>query len=238
VPKIAVISESTVTHDLAIKSMLHTFGEQWNVDLRPVWCVDSATFTFLPAAQAPPSGAWWLVFLDDSDQANALAYYDLTNEGLPISKVFVRSILTDKTSLSVGATHETCEMAVDTSLNSAYQYPDCVFWAGEICDPVEDDRCGYEINGTLVTDFVTPDWFAHLHTTGPIDFKTHGKYSFDVRTGGYAQKFDLKKGWVQISGAAVRHSKGAAAPIGSSRKRRARKPVERKRRDPQWLRHG
>ena len=29
-----------------------------------------------------PAGSWWVVFLDNSDQAGALAYHDLTNEGL------------------------------------------------------------------------------------------------------------------------------------------------------------
>jgi len=57
-------------------------------------------------------GSWWLVFLDDSDQADALAYHDLTEDGLPISKVFVKTILADNASVSVGATHELCEMAV------------------------------------------------------------------------------------------------------------------------------
>jgi hypothetical protein len=238
VPKIAVINESSVAHDLAIKSMMHAFGEQWNLDLRPVWGIGGATFTFSPAGQAPPSGAWWLVFLDDSDQANSLAYHDLTNEGLPISKVFVRTILTDKTSLSVGATHEVCEMAVDPWLNSAYQDAGGIFWAGEICDPVEDDRYGYEINGTLVTDFVTPNWFAHMYASGPLDFKTHSKNAFEVLTGGYAQKFDLKKGWVQVTGATARHSKGATAPVGSRRERRARKRADWKRSDRLWLQHG
>ena len=50
-----------------------------------------------------------------------MAYHDLTNEGLPISKVFVKTLQADNASISVGATHELCEMAVDPWLNSAYQ---------------------------------------------------------------------------------------------------------------------
>jgi hypothetical protein len=238
VPKIAVMNESTDVHDEFIKSMLRAFEKQWNVDLRPVWGVDGATFTFFPSAQAPPSGVWWLVFLDDSDQADDLAYHDLTNEGLPISKVFVKTIFTEKTSLSVGATHEICEMAVDPWLNSAYQDADGVFWAGEICDPVEDDRYGYEINGTLVTDFVSPNWFAHTYASGPLDFQWHAKNAFEVLTAGYAQKYDPKKGWAQVTGASARHSKSAAAPAGSRRERRSRKRADWKRSDPQWPRHG
>jgi len=221
--QIAVINESTAIVDADVQKMVPAFDQQWNRDLRPIWGVDEATFVFVPKGQAPAAGTWWVVFLDNSDQADALAYHDLTNEGLPISKVFVKTILADKTSVSVGATHEICEMAVDPWLNSAYQDPRGVFWAGEVCDPVEDDQYGYEINGVLVTDFVTPNWFAHQHAQGAIDFQGHSRAAFEVLSGGYAQKFDPQKGWVQITGKKAMRIAHAAKPgEGSRRERRAR----------------
>jgi hypothetical protein len=120
-PQIAVINESTAIADADVLKMLPAFQQQWNKDLEPIWGVEAATFTFVPTGEAPATGTWWVVFLDDSDQADALAYHDLTSEGLPISKVFVKTILADHASISVGATHEICEMAVDPWLNSAYQ---------------------------------------------------------------------------------------------------------------------
>jgi len=203
--------------------MLPAFTQQWNQDLLPIWGVDTATLTFVPKSTKPASGTWWAVFLDDSDQANALAYHDLTDEGLPISKVFVKTILSANESVSVGATHELVEMAVDPWLNSAYQDPQGTFWAGEVADPVEDDQYGYDIGGVLVTDFVTSNWFAHQHATSAIDFKGHASAPFDVLTGGYAQKFDPQHGWVQVTGAEAIKSKRATAPIGSRRERRVRK---------------
>jgi len=224
-PHIAVINEVTVPQfsDAAAQAMLGAFGQQWNKDLQSTWGVETATFTFLPKGKKPPVGTWWLVFLNDSDQAGALAYHDLTNEGLPISKVFVKTILDDKTSVSVGATHELCEMAVDPWLNSAYQDPKGVFWAGEVCDPVEDDQYGYKIGDVLVTDFITPNWFAHEHSHGTIDFKTHAKKPFELLTGGYAQYFDPQKGWQQVTGKKAELSLRAKAPEGSRRERRARR---------------
>src|SRR5271167_2705526 len=204
--QIAVVNESTVIADADVQAMLPAFGQQWNNDLQPVWGVGEASFTFIPKSQSPAAGRWWVVFLDDSDQAGALAYHDLTNEGLPISKVFVKTILADKASVSVGATHEICEMAVDPWLNSAYQDPQGVFWAGEVCDPVEDDQYGYEIGGVLVTDFVTPNWFAHEYAQAVIDFKGHANAAFQVLTAGYAQKFDPTKGWEQITGTKALHT--------------------------------
>jgi len=227
-PSIAVINESTAYSDAQVKEMIPAFEQQWNRDLKAVWGVDDATFAFVPTGQTPAAGSWWMVFLDDSDQAQALAYHDLTDEGLPISKIFVRTILQDNASVSVGATHEMCEMAVDPWLNSAYQDLHGVFWAGEVCDPVEADEYGYEIAGILVTDFITPNWFGHQHAQSQIDFKQHAARPFEVLSGGYAQKFDFQNGWQQVTGSQARHSKMAAhAVYGSRRERRARQWTDR-----------
>jgi hypothetical protein len=221
--QLAVLNETTDFADAEVKKMIPALSQQWNQDLKAVWGVDSAELTFVPKGQQPAAGTWWFVFLDDSDQSGALAYHDLTNEGLPISKVFVKSILADKASVSVGASHELCEMAVDPWLNSAYQDPQGTFWAGEVCDPVEDDKYGYEIDGILVSDFVTPNWFAHQHAQAAIDFKNYAHAPFAVLSGGYAQKFDPSKGWEQISGSKARLDKHAMNPsCGSRRERRVR----------------
>ena len=237
-PDIAVINESTAISDEEVQNMLPAFSQQWNNDLRPVWGVDAATFTFIPNGGTPAPGTWWLVFLDDSDQADALAYHDLTDEGLPISKVFVKTILADNASVSVGATHELVEMAVDPWLNSAYQDLQGVFWAGEIADPVEADSYGYMVAGVLVTDFVTPNWFGHQHATATIDFRGHAAAPFEVLSGGYAQKFDPSQGWVQVTGSRARKSKMAAhASQGSRRERRMRQWKEKgrlERSHPVW----
>jgi hypothetical protein len=236
-PHLAVINESTAVADADVQHMLPAFTKQWNHDLKPIWAVDQASFAFVPKGHPPAKGAWWVVFLDDSDQADALAYHDLTDEGLPISKVFVKTILADQASLSVGATHELVEMAVDPWLNSAYQDPHGAFWAGEIADPVEDDQYGYEIGGVLVTDFVTPNWFAHQHAQTQIDFRGHAQTAFEVLTGGYAQKFDPKHGWVQVTGSRAMRSARASPAKGSRRERRMRQASDGRweRSAPPWL---
>ena len=230
--QIAVINNSTAITDGHVQEMLPAFEHQWNQDLDPIWGVGSSKFTFVPKHQAPPAGSWWVVFLDNSDQAGALAYHDLTNDGHPLSKVFVKTLLADSASVSVGATHEICEMAVDPQINGAFQNAQGVFWASEICDPDESDQYGYEINGILVTDFVTPAWYAFEHAQGAVDFKNHARRPFQVLSGGYAQKFDPRRGWVQVTGRramATRH--GAHAAEGSRRQRRQRR-FEQERSDP------
>lgn len=236
--QIAILNESSAIADAAIQRMISAFETQWNRDLIPVWGVHPAMFTFIPKGQAPAAGTWWVVFLDDSDQADALAYHDLTNEGLPISKVFVRTILADNADVGVGATHEICEMAVDPWLNSAYQDPQGVFWAGEICDPVEDDRYGYKIGDILVTDFVTPSWFGYKYSRGPFDLGGNSRAAFEVLTGGYAQKFDQQGGWVQVTGSQAMKSARAQPARGSRRNRRCRQWQNWERSNPIWNRRG
>ena len=222
--QIAVINESSAIQDPAVQGMIPAFSAQWNNELDAIWGVGSAEFVFIPKGVPPPAGSWWVVFLDDSDQAKALAYHDLTDEGLPISKVFVKTIQADNASVSVGASHEICEMAVDPWLNSAYQDSQGTFWAGEVCDPVEDDQYGYERNGVLLTDFVTPSWFGYSNAPGPIDYQRQADKAFEVLTGGYAQRYDFQAGWQQVTGAKASKSKRALAPKGSRRDRRKRTP--------------
>ncbi len=99
--QIAIINESKVITDAEVQAMIPAFSTQWNRDLAPVWALSAAHFAWQDKTKQPAKGSWWVVFLDDSDQANALAYHDVTDDGLPISKVFVKTIRADKASVSV-----------------------------------------------------------------------------------------------------------------------------------------
>lgn len=203
---IAVVNELTQISDSAVEAMIPAFETQWNRDLHSVWRQEIATFSFIPkGSQAPPSD-WQLVFLDNSDQAGALAYHDLTNSGLPLSKVFVETIVRAGDPLSLAASHELCEMAVDPWLANAFQDPQGRFWAAEVCDPVEDKQFAYMLDGMPVSDFITPDWFVSGVNWGgkSFDFKGHVTKPLQVLAGGYAQYFNPSKGWVEVQGATVK----------------------------------
>jgi len=230
-PAIAVLNESTEISDVEVKTMMSALESQWNNELLKIWHVEQAEFSFFDKNETVPAETWWLVFLNDSDQARALAYHDLTSDGFPLSKVFVKTILSESASISVGASHELCEMAVDPWLNGAYQDDRGVFWASEICDPVEDDRYGYLIDGVLVSDFVTPNWYGHKFSKGPIDFKGYALAPFEVLSGGYAQRF-ADSGWVQVTGSQAAMSKMAVPQEGSRRERRSRLSIKWERSGP------
>lgn len=217
---IDVINESTVLKDVDIQTMLPALQQQWNQDLRQYWNIEAVTFNLVPRSNTALN-SWWLVFLDTSDQADALAYHDLTSAGQPISKVFAKTLADANASISVGTSHELCEMAIDPWINSASQDAKGVFWSTEICDPVEDDLYGYKIDNILVSDFVTPAWFGHQFAQPPYDFEHHVLAPFEVLSGGYAQTFDADIGWQQIFGSKPRAHRIEPLP-GSRRERRTR----------------
>ena len=80
--QISVINESTVLADTDVAPVVAALQKQVTNDFGPVWGT-AAQLTVGPKGTQPPNGSWWLVMLDDSDQANALGYHDLTTEGLP-----------------------------------------------------------------------------------------------------------------------------------------------------------
>lgn len=220
---IAVINESTAYSDAAVKALIPALQDQWNEDLAPVWDLEDVEIAFFSKDVSTPNGYWQFVFFDTSDQANALAYHDVTADGLPICKVFVQTIQDDNASVSVAASHELCEAAVDPTINLAAQDLTGTFWAYEVCDPVEDDQYGYDKDGVLVSDFITPAWFGFRDSAAPFDFKDKCSAPFQVLAAGYAQKFDPVTGWQQINGAAVAKSHALTAAKGSRREQRARR---------------
>lgn len=220
---IAVINEATVFSDAEAQALIGPLQTQWNRDLLPIWFVDDARLVWVPKGKKPPAGYQWLVFLDDSDQAGALAYHDLTDQGLPLSKVFCKTILDASDSISVAASHELLEMAVDPWLNIAAQDPKGTFWAQEIADPVEDQQYGYMIDNVRVSDFVTPDWFAHKASSKHLDFGHNETAPFQILSGGYAQYFDASAGgWQQVTGDRVTSARALHPVPGSRRERRIR----------------
>jgi hypothetical protein len=156
---IAVLNRSTVLTDDQLQPVMAALQTQVRRDWAPVWGSD-ADLSFVPAGAQPAAGSWWLVILDDSNQAGALGYHDLTTEGLPLGKVFAHSDLTAGLQWSVTASHELLEMLGDPDINlTAFVQPDAssgTLYAYEVCDACEADQYGYAIDSVTVSDFVYP----------------------------------------------------------------------------------
>src|ERR1035438_8038672 len=145
-------------------------------------------------------GAWAMVFLDTADQKGALAYHDLTPDGLPESKIFVKTTLDNKELVSVSASHELVEMLVDPATNLMTTGPDPkTIYAYESADPVE--ALDFDVRGMRMSDFVYPAYFEDFHKTGSVQFDHMNKVRkpFQILADGYQIVFRHGK-WTQDCG--------------------------------------
>lgn len=194
-PVIAVTNESSVLADADVQAAMIAFQHQVDYEFREAWNA-SALFRWHDKTAPIIPGAWVLALLDDSDQAGALGYHDLTDAGLPMSKVFAKTDAQYGLSWTVTASHEYMEMLGDPYANTSVQVGQNRFWAYENADAVEADELGYARNGVLLSDFVTPDWFVP-GSDGPWDYQQHCSEALQILPGGYIGEWTPKLGWQQ-----------------------------------------
>lgn len=225
--QIAVMNQSTVVTDAAAKSATDALQIQVHHDFCPAWGID-ADLTFVEKGKTPPKGYWWLVILDNADQAGALGYHDLTDEGLPLGKVFAATDIQYHTEWTVTASHELLEMLGDPDINLAAFVETSptagVLYAYEVADACEDDQDGYKIGEVLVSDFVFPAWFESFRAPNStqFDFRNLITAPFQLLPGGYISTYDVKVGggWTQITAATTTLQYAMRASVGSRRERR------------------
>jgi len=177
------------------------------------------------------------LILDDSDQAGALGYHDLTREGLPLGKVFAATDLKFRTNWAVTASHELLEMLGDPNINlNVFIQSNSAtgrLYAYEVCDACESDQFGYNIGNVLVSDFVYPTWFEDFRPANSTQFDQgqHITQPFQLLAGGYIGMFDVTSGsgWQQLTARKEDLRIEMRGNVGSRRERR-RTPCE------QWLR--
>ena len=182
IPTIACFNKAKTPLGVDLDALIAAMQVYMDKHVTPVWgtparLVKSADFV---------KGAWAIVFLDDADTPGALAYHDLTPDGLPISKVFVRTTLQDKALVSVSTSHELVEMIVDPAINMYTTGPDSkTMYAYESADPVEEIT--FKVNGIDMSDFVYPAYFEVFRKPGSAQFDHQKKVTkpFQILSGGY-----------------------------------------------------
>ena len=215
-PVVTVVNAAKTNWGVPPSALVAALQKYVDERFAPIWGVPAT----LASGSAIKLGTWALVFLDDADQANALGYHDLTPEGLPLGKVFVRTTLSSKNLVSVTASHELAEMLVDPAINLSAEAPDGNFYAYEVADPVEDET--FDVDGIPMSNFAYPSWFEGFRKPKSDKFDDLGscKKAFEIRPGGYMSIF--KDGqWSQIFG-----SKRKASRF-SDEDRRGRRPERR-----------
>ncbi len=225
--QISVINESTVLSDTDVAPVVAALQKQISNDFLPTWGTD-AELIIVPKGTQPVSGSWWLTLLDDSDQASALGYHDLTTEGLPIGKVFAASDLKAGTSWTVTASHELLEMLGDPNINLTVFIQNSntagILYAYEVCDACEDDSLGYQIDNILVSDFVYPAWFEGFRAEASTQFDRMNKIQnpLQLLAGGYIGTFNVNSGsgWQQMTAEKRPNNLRNRGTVGTRRERR------------------
>jgi hypothetical protein len=163
-------------------------------DFAPVW----GTPAKLIISTHVIPGTWGMIFYDDADVPDALGYHDLTPDGFPVLKSFVRTDAKYHEELSVTATHELWEALVDPGVQMlAMNLRSGDLYAYESADAVERDF--YIVNGFKISNFVFPSWFESFRNAKSVKFDFLGLCTkpFEIRPGGYMPVFKNGR-WGQV----------------------------------------
>jgi hypothetical protein len=205
IPTIACFNQATTALGVDLDALIAAMQEYIAQYVAPVWGTP-ATLVKTTNFQA---GAWAMVFLDNADQPGALAYHDLTPDGLPIAKVFVKTTLDDNQLVSVSASHELVEMLVDPAINMMTSGPDPkTMYAYESADPVEESN--FPVKGIAMSDFVYPAYFETFRKPKSVQFDQMSQVTqpFQLLKGGYQIIFKSGK-YTQVFGSKAKENRFA-----------------------------
>jgi hypothetical protein len=196
IPTIACFNQAKTPLGVDYDQLIAALQVYVDQHIVPIW----GTPAKLVKTKGFVKNAWAIVFLDDADAPGALAYHDLTPEGMPLSKVFVRTTIKNGDLVSVSASHELVEMLVDPAINLMTTGPDPkIIYAYESADPVE--ALTFKVNGIPMSDFVYPAYFEAFHKPNSVKFDHLNKVKkpFEILKDGYQIIFKGGK-WSQVYG--------------------------------------
>ncbi len=178
---VACINMATVDLGAPFDKLTAALQKCYDQYFLPVWGYPLKLYN---TKVAKPSD-WQFIYFDNADQAGALGYHDLTENGQPISKIFVKTTIAAGEKVSVTACHELFEMAIDPIANLWAEASDGTEYAYEMSDPVEEDT--FLVDGIAMSNFVHPSWFEpFVHPAGTkFDHLGLLKKPFSMTKGGY-----------------------------------------------------
>jgi hypothetical protein len=174
----------------AINTQLPAFCSHWGAGKQYV-CQASPVPT-------GPKRSMYCVFLDESDSAGALAYHTEVGN-VPLSKVFVKTVLKYKGAILMGASanvptvaqafaHEIYEMIANFNVNVWWQLSNGVLVPGEVCDAVEGNivPINFGTSTVALSDYILPAWSDPQATVGPYNYLNTLTKPFQIAKRGYS----------------------------------------------------
>lgn len=214
-----VLNQSTVVDNATLTHYCVAINRQIANDFAPVWGVGYGSSVQLRTKPLPSSHTArhvTVMVLDDSDTQGALGYHDVDEHNNPLAKVFAKTDQQYGLSLSVTLSHEILEMIGDMFVRDGVQVSTSTWAAREMCDPCEADRYGYEVDGVLVSDFLTPAYFVP-GLPGPYDFKGYIRKPMTLLPGGYISLWSQSSGWTQQTAEAEPGTVSRVRTLGAQR---------------------
>jgi hypothetical protein len=152
---VALVSRTDQTTPAQLSHVAAALQMQAIRDVGPLWSLTATVDAFARLGDVPV-GSWPVAVVDDVQGA---AGFHLDSNGQPYALVEYSD------SWSLTASHETVEMIVDpwgrriAPGRSPKSGQGQVEFLVEACDPCEAAEFGYTINGVLVSDFITPQFY-------------------------------------------------------------------------------
>jgi hypothetical protein len=164
--QLALVSESPQVPMSDVLLVSAALQKQASRDLGPIWDV-VATVDAFEKLEDVPLGYWPMIVKDDIGVRGAAGIHE-DQDGQPFALISAADLDT----WSLTASHESCEMLADPFGNrlvagdSPKDDQGRVMFLVEIADPSEAADFGYSVNGVLVSDFYTPNYFDPVAAPG------------------------------------------------------------------------
>ncbi len=186
--QIALVSQSKRIKFSELAKAAAALQKQATRDLGPIWQIESTVDPFEKVKDVPV-GYWPVIIKDKIPDDDEGFHEDKNNQPYALVKYGKEWPLT--------CSHEILEMLVDpfgrkmVTSDSIVKEQGRVQYLVEVCDPSEDAKFGYYVNGILLSDFYTPHYFDPVKSAGVrYSFTDHIKAPKQVLKGGYLSWYD------------------------------------------------
>lgn len=179
---VGLVSETDQISASDLTRVAAALQKQVTRDFGPMWSVQADVSAFAKLEDVPTD--YWPVIVQDDIKTSGAAGVHEDKDGQPFALVQFSN------DWSLTASHETLEMLCDpfgqrlVAGQSPKPRQGRVNFLVEVCDPSEDRPFAYTVNGVMVSDFYTPNFFDPVEAPGV-------RYSF---TGSISKPRTILKG--------------------------------------------
>jgi len=194
--QLALVSDTKKVSFSAVSRVGAALQKQATRDLAPIWQVKATVDSFAKLEDVPVG--YWTILITEKNLGDAAGIHE-DKQGQPFALVSFDN------GWSLTASHECLEMLVDPFGNrlmagqSPMKNQGRVEFLVEVCDPSEDTPFSYRVNGVVLSDFYTPNYFDPAATSGVrYSFTGAIKQPRQVLRGGYISWHDpVSDHWYQ-----------------------------------------